>query len=98
MSIQPITNSPLSLIQADAVQKPVTYKGAATNEPVAASKSNSATDQTSLSAASTLLVRALRTPDVRTEKVATLQAALAAGTYNVSSADVADKLVETLLS
>lgn len=35
--------------------------------------------------------------DVRTEKVAQLQAAIASGTYNVSSSDVADKLIDSML-
>ena len=35
--------------------------------------------------------------DVRTAKVAALQAAIAGGTYNVSAGDVADKLIENLL-
>jgi negative regulator of flagellin synthesis FlgM len=35
--------------------------------------------------------------DVRSEKVAQLQAAIAGGTYNVSSTDVANKLIESML-
>jgi len=34
---------------------------------------------------------------VRTDKVAAIQAALAAGTYNVSAADVASKVVDSML-
>jgi len=36
--------------------------------------------------------------DVRTDKVAALQQQIAAGTYNVPAANVADKLMNTLLS
>lgn len=35
--------------------------------------------------------------DVRTDKVAALQAKIAAGTYNVSSSDVAEKIMGALL-
>ena len=35
--------------------------------------------------------------DVRTDKIAALQSQIAAGTYNVSSSDVADKLIGALL-
>ena len=54
------------------------------------------TDQASLSAASGLVTKALATPDVRTDKVASLQKAIASGTYKVSSSDVAGKLLESL--
>jgi flagellar biosynthesis anti-sigma factor FlgM len=36
-------------------------------------------------------------PDIRSEKVASLQQAIAAGNYSVSSSDVADKIIESLL-
>jgi negative regulator of flagellin synthesis FlgM len=54
-------------------------------------------DQTSLSSASSLLRKALTVSDVRTEKVASLQKAIASGSYHVSSSDVADKLLTSLL-
>ncbi len=53
-------------------------------------------DQANLSPASLLLSQALSLPDVRADKVAAIQQALAAGTYRVSSADLADKLITTL--
>lgn len=53
-------------------------------------------DQADLSPASVLLSQALSLPDVRTDKVAKIQQALADGTYHVSSADLADKLITTL--
>ncbi|SNS75518.1 anti-sigma-28 factor, FlgM family [Granulicella rosea] len=59
-------------------------------------------DQTSLSGASNLLSKAVASSssvsDVRFEKVAALQAAIADGTYSVSSHDVAAKIVDQLLS
>ncbi|MBN9617898.1 MAG: flagellar biosynthesis anti-sigma factor FlgM [Acidobacteriales bacterium 59-55] len=54
-------------------------------------------DQTSLSSASGLIAHALEGSDVRTEKVTALQQAIASGSYRVSSADVADKMIPSLL-
>lgn len=89
------SSSPSLVQQTSVVQKAFTNaKGAPTFDKAA---SVSTSDQTSLSTASTLLAQALQTPDVRTEKVASLQAAISAGTYQVSSSDVADKLIDSLL-
>lgn len=54
-------------------------------------------DSAQVSAAGGLVVQASTGSDVRTAKVAALQAAIAGGTYNVSAGDVADKLIENLL-
>lgn len=54
-------------------------------------------DQTSLSSASGLIAQALDGSDTRAAKVAALQRAIVSGTYNVSSADVADKMIQSLL-
>lgn len=53
-------------------------------------------DDASLSNASVLISHALSQTDVRVDKVATLQKTIEAGTYHVSSADLADKLIATL--
>lgn len=63
--------------------------GAAKRAPVA--------DQTVISSTSDLLTRALSGSDVRLEKIQPLQVAIAAGTYQVSSSDVADKIIGSLL-
>lgn len=60
--------------------------------------SRTAVDQATVSAAGGLVAQALTTSDVRMEKVAPLQAAIANGTYNVPASEVANKLVEHLLS
>jgi negative regulator of flagellin synthesis FlgM len=60
-------------------------------------KTNPVTDQTVISSTSELLTRALSGSDVRLDKIQPLQAAIAAGTYQVSSSDVADKLISSLL-
>jgi len=44
-----------------------------------------------------LIAQALEGSDVRTEKVAALQESIANGSYNVSSSDVADKMIRSLL-
>jgi negative regulator of flagellin synthesis FlgM len=54
-------------------------------------------DQTSLSSTGSLVAHALESSDVRSAKVASLQQAIAAGTYSVSSSDVADRIIQSLL-
>jgi negative regulator of flagellin synthesis FlgM len=54
-------------------------------------------DQTELSAASGIMAQALEGSDTRSAKVAALQQAIASGNYNVSSSDVADKMIQSLL-
>jgi negative regulator of flagellin synthesis FlgM len=54
-------------------------------------------DQTNLSSTSGVIAQALEGSDVRTEKVAALQQAIASGSYSVSSSDVASKMVDSLL-
>jgi flagellar biosynthesis anti-sigma factor FlgM len=54
-------------------------------------------DQTRLSSTSGLVAQAMEGPDIRSAKVASLQQAIAAGNYSVSSSDVADKIIESLL-
>jgi negative regulator of flagellin synthesis FlgM len=67
-------------------------------EVAAAAKSGEKVDQTSLSSTSELLAAALNGSDVRLEKVSSLQQAIAAGTYKVPAADVAEKLIGSLIS
>jgi negative regulator of flagellin synthesis FlgM len=55
-----------------------------------------AMDTAKVSMAGSLISRATRSSDVRFEKVAALQQAIAAGTYSVSSASVAEKLMSEL--
>ena len=54
-------------------------------------------DQTNLSSAAGLVAQALEGSDTRSERVTSLQQAIAAGNYSVSSSDVADKIIQTLL-
>ncbi len=89
--------STLSTTASPAALKQVAALNASTHDVTAGSPVVKA-DQTSLSLASGLITKALSLPDVRHEKVAGLQKAIAAGTYNVSSHDVAGKLLKSLLS
>jgi len=54
-------------------------------------------DQTKLSSLGGLVSQAFEGSDTRTAKVASLQEAISTGQYNVSSSDVADKLIQSLL-
>jgi negative regulator of flagellin synthesis FlgM len=54
-------------------------------------------DQANLSTASGLMAQALGVSDTRSTKVVALQQAIASGSYNVSSSDVADKMIQSLL-
>ncbi len=54
-------------------------------------------DRATLSSAGSEVSQAAREDGVRTEKVASIQAALAAGTYAVPAASVATKVVDAML-
>ena len=55
-------------------------------------------DQATFSSAGNEVSQTAGDVGVRMDKVASVQAALAAGTYNVSAADVASKVVDSMLS
>jgi negative regulator of flagellin synthesis FlgM len=54
-------------------------------------------DQANLSSTGGLVAQALESSDARLAKVASLQQAIASGNYSVSSSDVADKIIQSLL-
>jgi flagellar biosynthesis anti-sigma factor FlgM len=54
-------------------------------------------DQANLSSTGGLVAQALESSDTRSAKVASLQQAIAAGNYSVSSSAVADKIIQSLL-
>ncbi len=64
----------------------------------AAGGSALASDSATLSSAGSEVSQTASESDVRTDKVASVQAALAAGTYNVPASAVASKVVDAMLS
>jgi len=74
-------------------------------QPAPQNKSNAATvaggafdsDRATLSSAGNEVAQAVSSEGVRTEKVAAVQAALAAGTYSVPASAVASKLVDAMM-
>ena len=55
-------------------------------------------DQATLSGAGSQVSQTASDSDVRADKVASIQSALAAGTYNVPASAVASKMVDAMLS
>ena len=75
-----------------------------TNTPTATTKPNDVVaasleqnDQAKLSSLGGLVSQAIGGSDVRMDKVAKLQQAIASGSYSVSSSDVAGKMIDSLL-
>ena len=92
-SLQPANNS-----FASSEAKPATRVSALDKTSNAGSIANvEQVDQTSLSSTGGLVARAMEGPDTRSAKVASLQQAISAGNYSVSSSDVADKIIQSLL-
>jgi negative regulator of flagellin synthesis FlgM len=58
---------------------------------------SSPVDEARLSSAASAVAQALAGGDVRSEKVAGLQQAIAAGTYSVAAPDVAAKVLSAML-
>jgi len=67
-----------------------------TNEGAASISNVQHADQTALSATAGLVAQALEGSDTRSEKIASLQQAIAAGSYSVPSSAVADKIIQSL--
>ena len=67
----------------------------AENDPATGAKLQS--DDAHVSSAGELITQTLGASDVRADKVEALQKAIANGSYNVSSTDVADKMIQSLL-
>jgi negative regulator of flagellin synthesis FlgM len=90
------TNSPISTSVATPTRQATAPSGEA-NESAVSGANVQRADQTTLSATAGLVANALEGSDVRSEKVASLQQAIAAGTYNVPSSAVAGKIIQSLL-
>jgi negative regulator of flagellin synthesis FlgM len=74
---------------------PATQQGKAS---AAAPGSNFDSDRATLSSAASEVSQAASDEGVRADKVASVQAALAAGTYNIPASAVASKMVDAMLS
>jgi negative regulator of flagellin synthesis FlgM len=63
-----------------------------------AAQGTTGTDRANVSGTANVVAQALSGSDVRADRVSTLQGAIAAGTYNVPSSDVAAKLLSSLIN
>ena len=91
--LQTVFGATTRATDGDAVSLSATNK----QVPAAVDQSLTGMDQTVVSLAGGAMLQAMGTSDVRADKVASLQAAIASGIYNVSSGDVADKLINSML-
>lgn len=95
MDIRNSLDSLRSLFGVNATSEQATpSKGSASS----ASASSFANDQATFSSAASEVSQAASGEGVRTDKVAAVQVALAAGTYQVPAAAVASKLVDSMLA
>jgi negative regulator of flagellin synthesis FlgM len=90
-----IRNSLDGLKSLLGVTEPSVAQAQAKNNPPSTGALNS--DRATVSSAGSEVANALVDTGVRTDKVAAVQAALAAGTYNVAASAVASKLVDSML-
>lgn len=79
-----------------ATSQAVESTDAITSHRVSTSQAAQA-DQTNLSSAGGIIAQALQGSDTRPDKIAALQKSIASGSYNVSSSDVAGKMIDSLL-
>jgi|GEM_PF-2884835 len=70
--------------------------GLRVTDPAAKANPAPVVDSASLSGVSSTLAAALASDDVRSEKVAAIQAAIADGSYDVPSPAIADKLIDKM--
>ena len=88
--------SPITTPAATPTRQATEASGEA-NESAASSANLQHADQTTLSTTAGLVAHALEGSDTRSDKVASLQQAIGAGTYSVPSSAVAGKIIQSLL-
>ncbi len=94
-SVQGLSNPVTAASQTAPAGKDQQVKTAAV--PVhATAKVSQDVDQAVISSTSGLLSQALSASDVRLHRVLPIQQAIASGSYDVSSSDVADKVISSL--
>jgi negative regulator of flagellin synthesis FlgM len=76
---------------------PTTTSAAPSKSATTSSPSALTSDRATLSSAGSEVAQSANDSDVRLDKVASIQAALAAGTYNVPASAVASKMVDAML-
>ena len=90
-----VNNSLQGLQQLFSSQEVTTPAGKAGSSGGVETKAG--TDQATLSSAASMAAASAPDADVRTEKVAAIQQALAAGTYSVPATEVAGKMIDHML-
>jgi negative regulator of flagellin synthesis FlgM len=90
-------NSNLQVIQQLFSNEQVTGANGSRARSSAAQEVPATTDEATLSPAASLAALSASDSDVRLNKVAQVQEALAAGTYNIPSAEVAGKIIDHML-
>lgn len=71
--------------------------GHSSGKAAGATTVGSSADEATLSSAASAAAQAAPDSDVRMDKVAQVQKALAEGTYNVASSDVANSMIDAML-
>jgi negative regulator of flagellin synthesis FlgM len=92
----PQTTNPITPTEAKPAKQTV-VSGSLANQNELQTSNVEHADQTNLSSTAGLVAQVLEGSDIRSAKVASLQQAIAAGTYSVSPSDVADKIIQSLL-
>lgn len=90
-------NNHLQAMQQLFSSQQVTATGTGTARSAGGQRVSAGADEATLSFAASLAAQTPADSDVRTEKVAEVQQALAAGEYNVPSAAVAGKVIDHML-
>jgi flagellar biosynthesis anti-sigma factor FlgM len=80
-------------VETTAIQSPTRLKEAGAGTASASASSGLGSDSSQLSAASRTLAHTMQLPEVREDRIASLQQRIAAGNYQVSAHDVADAIL-----
>jgi negative regulator of flagellin synthesis FlgM len=84
-------------LAASTSTKPVADAATSETNGSASAQASVQVDQANLSSTGGIMAQALDGSDARPAKVAALQQAIASGSYNVPSSDVAEKVIDSLL-
>jgi negative regulator of flagellin synthesis FlgM len=87
-----------SILGVGSTQQTAATTTAGTTKNTSATEESLGTDRATLSSAAAEVSQTAGDDGVRTDKVSNVQAALAAGTYNVAASAVASKVVDAMLT